>query len=232
MRNMTGRRSSSIGCRSLIGRRTSVFITSTPDPSKVVVDVNSQVASFRDLLIQIGGHRDGPELREKIRKARRHCVESCKQAALILLPHVKSVYATGIPVDCQNLVLFFFMVQMFWRELEKCLHLVQLIPMDMAEYFETRAGPSNFGNVITQILLCKQLAPDFNVEEVFSVSKDIREIERLLAEMQEFMPEQEQDMERAEALTENAAAPWTDRTGEESVCTMSFFCCVSRQNYI
>lgn len=56
---------------------------------------------------------------------------------------------------------------------------------------ENRAGPSNLGNVISQILLCKQITPDFNQEELCSIAKDSQEIAMLLSELQEFMPQHE-----------------------------------------
>lgn len=63
--------------------------------------------------------------------------------------------------------------------------------MDMSGYYENRAGPSNLGNVISQILLCKQITPDFNQEELCSITKDSQEIAKILSELQEFMPQQE-----------------------------------------
>lgn len=56
---------------------------------------------------------------------------------------------------------------------------------------DNRAGPSNLGNVISQILLCKQITPDFNQEELCSITKDSQEIAKILSDMQEFMPQQE-----------------------------------------
>lgn len=56
---------------------------------------------------------------------------------------------------------------------------------------ESKAGPSNIGNVITQILLCKQITLDFNEEELASIQKDSEEIKALIAELQEFMPQSE-----------------------------------------
>lgn len=58
-------------------------------------------------------------------------------------------------------------------------------------YTENRAGPSNLGNVISQILLCKQITPDFNEEELCSITKDSQDIAMLLSEMQEYMPQHE-----------------------------------------
>jgi hypothetical protein len=40
-------------------------------------------------------------------------------------------------------------------------------------------------------LLCKQITPDFQLEELGSITKDSKEIAKVLSEMQEFMPKQE-----------------------------------------
>lgn len=50
------------------------------------------------------------------------------------------------------------------------------------------------GNVISQILLCKQITPDFNQEELCSIAKDSQEIAKILKEMQEYMPKQENNL--------------------------------------
>lgn len=51
----------------------------------MLIDINTQVASFRDMLIHIGHDKhDCPELRATIRKTRRACVESIKVARLNL----------------------------------------------------------------------------------------------------------------------------------------------------
>lgn len=49
----------------------------------------------------------------------------------------------------------------------------------------------NIGNVLSQLLLCKQITPDFHSEELNSINKDSKEIAKLVADMQEFMPKQE-----------------------------------------
>ncbi|XP_036329899.1 uncharacterized protein LOC118742038 [Rhagoletis pomonella] len=115
------------------------------DYGPLIVEINSQVALFRDMLIHVGQTKDCPELREKIRKLRRTCVEACKHTGQIIMPQVKKS--------------------------------------------ENRAGPSNLGNVISQILLCKQITSDFNQEELCSITKDSQDIAVLLSEMQEYMPQ-------------------------------------------
>lgn len=56
---------------------------------QLIVEINSQVVLFRDMLIHVGQARDCPELREKIRKLRRTCVEACKHTGQIIMPQVK-----------------------------------------------------------------------------------------------------------------------------------------------
>lgn len=63
---------------------------------------------------------------------------------------------------------------------------------------ENRAGPSNLGNVISQILLCKQITPDFNQEEICSIAKDSQEMSKIIKEMQEYMPKQENNIGESE----------------------------------
>ncbi|KAB0801066.1 hypothetical protein PPYR_05420 [Photinus pyralis] len=124
------------------------------------------------------------------------------------------------------------MSQLFLRELTKCHRLVQIIPMDMSGYYENRAGPSNIGNVISQILLCKQITPDFNQEELCSITKDSQEISKLLKELQEYMPKQENNLERNIALTEDLSQ-WTNKRRRNSLYkNMRFLCCIRRPNYL
>ncbi|KAI4496010.1 hypothetical protein M0802_008225 [Mischocyttarus mexicanus] len=276
-----------------------------------IQEINSQVAQFRDLLINVGQPRDCPELREKIRKLRRTCVEACKATSQLVLPQVRSSVAAaaaaaaaaatamtmmtisiiitilsamdvGIPADSPNLVLLFFVTQLFLRELSKCKNLVRIIPMDMSGYYgkilrslieglfslfillwyllldiflESRAGPSNIGNVISQILLCKQITPDFNEEELCSIKKDSAEIGTLIADLQEFMPQSEADTgsllfcfsEKCVALQEagnrvsrnnggRKVNRWnaSNRSRQSSYCRggFKFLCCTARTNYI
>ncbi|XP_001607004.3 uncharacterized protein LOC100123370 [Nasonia vitripennis] len=209
-------------------------------------EINSQVAQFRDLLISIGQPRDSPELREKIRKLRRNCVEACKSTSQMVLPQMRSAMESGIPADSPNLVLLFFLAQLFLRELYKSKNLVRIVPMDMTGYFESKSGPSNISNVITQILLCKQITLDFNEEELCSIQKDSEEISALIAELQEFMPQSEADTERPVALQEAANRlnrnngarknlPWENRPTRHPNYlrgTFKFFCCAGRPNYL
>lgn len=41
----------------------------------------------------------------------------------------------GIPVDSPNLVLLFYVAQLFLRELHKSKNLIQIVPMDMSGYY-------------------------------------------------------------------------------------------------
>ncbi|XP_026319518.1 uncharacterized protein LOC113230012 [Hyposmocoma kahamanoa] len=135
-----------------------------------------------------------------------------------------------------QLVLLYFMAQLLLRELAKCHRLVQLVPMDMTSYYENRAGPSNFGNVISQILLCKQITPDFNQEELCSIAKDTQEITRIVNDIQEFLPQHENlnHLESSVALKGEDAMNglWRNKRRGSLYKSMGVLCCMSRPNYL
>ncbi|CAO1395505.1 unnamed protein product [Diamesa tonsa] len=220
---------------SIPGIRKAIGVTS------LLIDINSQVASFRDMLIHIGQKHDCPELRAKIRKTRRACVESCQSVSKIILPQIRSTPADGsistAPYDNPHLILLFYLSQLFLRELVRSYHLLQVIPMDMSGYFENRAGPSSMGmgNVISQILMCKELKPglDFQNQELGSISKDSQEIAKLLSEVQEFLPHQEKNLETSNLLNEDKG-PWPPKRRKGMLYkNMGLLCCISRPpNYI
>ena len=56
---------------------------------------------------------------------------------------------------------------------------------------ENKPGPSGMGGlgIISQLLLCKSLQPDFQQEEICSIEKDFEDISTILKEMQEYMPQ-------------------------------------------
>ena len=56
---------------------------------QLIVEINSDVALFRDMLIHVGQTKDNPELREKIRKIRRTCMEAFKHTFQILMQQLK-----------------------------------------------------------------------------------------------------------------------------------------------
>ncbi|XP_076175869.1 decima [Ptiloglossa arizonensis] len=216
-----------------------------------IQEINIQVAKFRDLLINIGQPRDCPELREKIRRLRRNCVEACKSTSQLILPQVRRTTDIGIPVDCPNLMHLFCVVQLFLRELCKSKNLILLVPMDMTEYFESRTGPSKISNAISQIVLCAQITPNFYEEELCSIKKDSEEIRDLIDELQEFMPQSDGDIEKYTALQNtgtkgtrtngrrahrrNQSNGRSNRSARQSSYfrgALNLFCCTARTNYV
>jgi hypothetical protein len=102
-------------------------------------------------------------------------------------------YCFNIPNECRCIKsdskLFSFVSRAASRlHSRSCLFNVFLLASPFA--IENRIG-QNLGNVISQILLCKQITPDFQLEELGSITKDSKEIARVLGELQEFMPKQE-----------------------------------------
>ncbi|XP_044016264.1 uncharacterized protein LOC122857873 isoform X3 [Aphidius gifuensis] len=164
------------------------------------------------------------------------------------LEYRTSAIDLGIPADSPNLVLLFFVAQLFLRELYKAKNLVRIVPMDMSGYYASKSGPSNIGNVISSILLCKPITPNFNEEELCSIRKDSAEISNLIAELQEFMPQSEADVERSIALQDGFVSNarsigpkkgtrWDNRGGANNPNyfggnSFNFLCCASRPNYV
>ncbi|XP_042217946.1 uncharacterized protein LOC121863391 isoform X1 [Homarus americanus] len=129
------------------------------------------------------------------------------------------------------------------RELRKCKRLVQTMPVDMTEYYENKPGPSGMGGlgVISQLLLCKTLQPDFQQEEICSIEKDSEDILAILKEMLEYMPQltsvvcgQEDATSRNLALTgEDMFSIWSKKRTRRSLYrNMSSLCCTCKPAYL
>eukprot|EP00093_Oithona_nana_P003585 03585.XXX_120867_125826_1 [CDS] Oithona nana genome sequencing. len=180
----------------------------------VICDINVQIATFRDLLIHVGTAKDAPELREKIRRVRRQCVEACKQTNNQLMPQIKTALAEGNILDNQQLICLYMLSQLLERELVKCLRLVVAIPMDMSSFYEPKQNPNGLGNLLSQIVIgTTGTRPDFNVEEKASIEKDTRELRQIIREMGDYLPRE--DPEKARNGLTNCDAgrgKWTMKT--------------------
>lgn len=98
--------------------------------------INHHLAVFREMLITLGQEKDGPELREKIRKLRCTLLEECQITAQLLIPLGKCSSTESLTYDNHHhLVILFHLLQLFLRELTKSYRLTQVFPMDMNEYF-------------------------------------------------------------------------------------------------
>lgn len=188
----------------------------------VIFDINVQIAIFRDLLIHVGTAKDSPELREKIRRVRRQCVDGCKQTGNLLIPQIKSALAEGTILDNQQLICVYMLSQLLERELYKCLRLVVAIPMDMSTFYECKQTTHGFGNVLSQIVLGKSIKPDFNAEEKVSIEKDAKEIRQIIREMAEYLPKEDPEKAR-NGLTsvESSKGKWVFKKKRERGFGMS-----------
>lgn len=63
-----------------------------------------------------------------------HLIHGCCPWPRAPFPHCRIV-ADGIVTDSTNLVLLFYLAQLFLRELVKSYRLLQVIPMDMSSYY-------------------------------------------------------------------------------------------------
>jgi len=161
---------------------------------KALITLNLQVALFRDLLLDVGGSKDGPALREKVRRVRMGTVEAVIRTNKTLLPHIKNCLSEGSIIDNGPLVCLYLFSMLLERELEKCLKLVTSLPIQgMDKYFESKSqkpGTSGIGTMVTQIALCNPVKPDFNVEEAASVRKNKNELMTVLEDMAEHLPKE------------------------------------------
>lgn len=201
------------------------------DCNKLINEMNSHVACLRDLLIHVGQGKDGPELRDKIRRVRKQCVDVCRATNQILLPQVRSAVAEGIPVDNQHFVHLFCLAQLFVRELGKSKRLLSARPIDMTQYLaENRPGPSGMG-VLNQLVFCNPFAPDFNEEEVRNIDRDTNEIQTIIRDMQEYMPKEEDG--KNQAFIEETVIRWQRRRRKRTLYkSVGAFCCLCRPNYL
>ncbi|KAF8794865.1 hypothetical protein HNY73_002787 [Argiope bruennichi] len=60
------------------------------DCQRIIEELNSSVANFRDLLIHIGKGHDNPEVRDKMRVMRKRCVDRCSAANRVLMPQIRN----------------------------------------------------------------------------------------------------------------------------------------------
>ncbi|XP_075153726.1 uncharacterized protein LOC142227199 [Haematobia irritans] len=214
----------------VIAHRLSIYMSNiflpSKNPQKLISDINSHVALFRDMLIHVGQSKDSPDLREKIRKYRHICVDEFKHAVDVIIDLVKSTNldVTCTPHDTSHLTPLLHLLQIFSNELLKSYRLIQIIPMDMSRINENRSRPTNFGNVLGQLLLCKQINPDFRSEELCSIANDINDMELLITEIQKIMPISNMDQRKSST----SIIQFKRHSDAEK---SQLLCCISRPKY-
>ena len=58
-------------------------------------------------------------------------------------------------------------------------------------FTDNRQASHALSNVFSQLVLGKSMKPDFNAEETASVQKDKREIQKIVQEMAEYLPQED-----------------------------------------
>jgi len=161
---------------------------------KALVTLNLQVALFRDLLLDVGSPRDGPNLREKLRRVRLDVVEATLRTNRLILPNIKDCSLDGTIVDTTPLVCLYLLARLLQAELEKCLRLVSNLPVqDMETYLESKSKKpctAGIGPILSKMALCNPL-PDFNSEEVTSVARSKTDIFGAVEDMAEHLPKED-----------------------------------------
>ncbi|KFM80046.1 Regulator of G-protein signaling 7-binding protein A, partial [Stegodyphus mimosarum] len=159
------------------------------DCERIIEELNSLVATFRDLLIHVGKGHDSPEVRDKLKIVRKKCQERCSAANRILMPQIRNDVAEGIPVDSQHLVNLVCCTQLLLREIHKCRLLVMSHPMDMTSYYERRPRSSGVA-VLDKLILWRPPLHDYHQEELISIQRDMDSVSAMLNEMLDFMPQE------------------------------------------
>lgn len=161
---------------------------------KSLITLNLQVALFRDLLLDVGSPRDGPNLREKLRRVRLDVVEATLRTNRLILPSIKDCSIDGTIVDTTHLVCLYLLARLLQVELEKCLQLVTNLPItDMEHYLESKSkktGSAGIGPILSKMALCNSL-PDWNTEEVSCVKRNKNEVLSAVEDMAEHLPKED-----------------------------------------
>ncbi|XP_073822506.1 uncharacterized protein [Musca autumnalis] len=232
MANANGYHYESCRNSTVIAHRLSIYVPNiflpTKNPQKLVMDLNLHLATFRDMLINVGQSKDNPELRERIRKYRHICLEESKHASEVMIDLAKSSAEVS---DTSHATLLFQLLQLFLNELFKCYRLIQIIPMDMSKLYEHRSRPTNIGNVLGQLLLCKQIAPDFNQEELNSIMNAIKDIKTLQKELQKYITQDEFQI-NGESLDPHKSLQYLIRNDRRPSKRNCLLCCASSQKYV
>ncbi|CAL1263394.1 unnamed protein product [Larinioides sclopetarius] len=159
------------------------------DCQRIIEELNSSVANFRDLLIHIGKGHDNPEVRDKMRVMRKKCVDRCSTANRVLMPQIRNDVAEGIPVDSQHLVNLVCCTQLLLREIHKCRLLIMAHPMDMTSFYERRPRSSGVA-VLDKLILWRPPLHDYHQEELISIQRDTDTVNSMLNDMLDFMPQE------------------------------------------
>jgi len=162
---------------------------------QALLELNIEVATFRDLLLSVGSCRDCPELRERIRRVRLAAVEAVARTNTDLLPHIKMCISEGTIIDNGQLICLYLLARLLERELAKCQGLVTSRPMaGMDNHFDKKSktpASGGIGTMLTQIVMCTNVRPDFNAEERASVEKDRRELLVIVEDMADHLPRED-----------------------------------------
>jgi len=200
---------------------------------KALVTLNLQVALFRDLLLDVGGPKDGPNLREKLRRVRLDVVDATLRTNKLILPNIKDCYRDGKIVDTTHLVCLYLLARLLQAELEKCKRLVTHLPMtDMQNYLETKSkkpGSAGIGPILSKMALCNP-TPDFNTEEVSSVGSAQADLSTAVQDMADHLPKEDPG-KAMQGLTchDLDRKNWTIRRKRRKFGRLRFLICCSRE---
>ncbi|XP_077861902.1 regulator of G-protein signaling 7-binding protein-like [Saccoglossus kowalevskii] len=177
--------------------------------SKLALEINNQVAVYRELLIFIGDKTDSPVLREDITKIRRKCLGGMKVTKYKLAPYLSSKTPTH-EFQSQSIQLIGCM-ELFLNEMKRSYSLIKAFPM--SNDFENIPGVLSatgsqiamaaMGAIGSRVFAADAVSafssdqfdetfvlepPRRNRDELHSLQNDIQECKTMLHELYQIMP--------------------------------------------
>ncbi|XP_034245135.1 uncharacterized protein LOC117647488 [Thrips palmi] len=179
--------------------------------SEYTLELNAQIASFRELMVCIGGAKDTQQLREDVRKCRMATMELCRSAKPLIAASHKWQHPSTWPHTMTPPAIWCEFMKMFERQLTLCAILVREFPADMSGYD---------GGALSKLLV-QSLRPEWNKQELASVRVDLQEMADLVRATGVVTPDEEVQLESSNAL-ETRVPPRRS--------ALSFILCCSRDS--
>ncbi|XP_026272683.1 uncharacterized protein LOC113202597 isoform X3 [Frankliniella occidentalis] len=158
--------------------------------SEWTLELNSQIATFRELMLSIGSGKDTQQLREDVRKCRMATMELCRNARPLIAASHKWAQPGGWTYTMTPAAMWCEFMKMFHRQLGTCYILVHEFPADMSGYQ---------GGALSKLLV-QSLRPEWNKQEIASVRVDLVELQECITATGVVTPDDEQQMESSTAL--------------------------------
>ncbi|XP_077988777.1 regulator of G-protein signaling 7-binding protein A-like [Glandiceps talaboti] len=209
--------------------------------SRLIHEFNSQVASYRDLLMVVGDKTDTPALRENITKVRRKGIDCAKIAKYRLTPYVSS--KSPMAEFQSQLIQLTGCLELFVNEMKRSYSLIRAFPMRadfdnipgvlsatgsqiamatmgaMGSNLFTADAMASFPENCDESYVCEM--PLINREELLSIQSDIQDIKEMITDIDGIVPRPktpDEDMFLPELLSAGTRHHFPERHRRINLC--------------